>query len=923
MTEPAQPPAVVQTPAFPKRPGYGIGGKKIRLLTNHWQALTMPARPIYQYDIDIQPATTMSINRRVFRQIVEENAKGTDAKFADRASKIVYDGRKIAFAPIKLDFGTEEAAVFSCDLPEDNGGTTAPGAKPGPAAEKPREATQKEGAEGGKQRRLFKMAVKLAATVDVERLKKFIKGEAAHGQVPQDAINAFDVLVRHTPTTLPECVPVGRGFYLPWLFSRSAADRNLTGGAEAWNGAKISMRPGEGVMLLNADLATSAFLQPGPLVEVCKSILGGRADFARPIPEGSLLVLDRALKTYTVHTTHRTTGRKRYRLARFSKTPASATMFESDVGGARRKISVAEYFDSAYGIKLKYPHLPCVECGPAGKRVIFPIEVCEIPPGQRLMRKLDERQTSAMIKVAQQVPRSRLNRTSEAVNAFIGPAREGTEYRESAYLSAFDVRLGVDPLTLDARLLPPPTISYSPKSAEKTVMPRDGAWNMRNKQVANGVTLGSWSVLVFENPARMPKQKVTDFVKMLTQTLKATGVNVTELNPPLRYARPEPAETIEDNLKAAYMDAGQGCKKKPQMILCILPDTNPRRYAEIKRVSDTVIGIITQCMQKKHCDRPNAQYCANLTLKINVKLGGFNSFLGRDAQNRPLLPFIADGPTLVLGVDITHPGPFEGEGRPSIAAMVGSLDAQCARFAATIRLQRAQGTARRSDIIQDVHGMVTELLRAFFQTSQVKPGRIVVFRDGASESQFNEIRQTEIKAIKRACSDIERASGGKGTYEPKITFVVVTKRHNVRFFPEKKEDADKSGNVLPGAVVDRTIVHPVEWDFFLQSHAGLQGTSRSSHYHILHDENSLTPDVIQNMTYRLCYLYARCTRSVSVCPPVYYADLVATRARFHFKGLEWSGESSAVSGGESEKGKVWDERWARVKEDLRKVMYFM
>lgn len=30
---------------------------------------------------------------------------------------------------------------------------------------------------------------------------------------------------------------------------------------------------------------------------------------------------------------------------------------------------------------------------------------------------------------------------------------------------------------------------------------------------------------------------------------------------------------------------------------------------------------------------------------------------------------------------------------------------------------------------------------------------------------------------------------------------------------------------------------------------------------------------------RLCYLFCRCTRSVSVCPPAYYAHLAALRGK--------------------------------------------
>lgn len=56
----------------------------------------------------------------------------------------------------------------------------------------------------------------------------------------------------------------------------------------------------------------------------------------------------------------------------------------------------------------------------------------------------------------------------------------------------------------------------------------------------------------------------------------------------------------------------------------------------------------------------------------------------------------------------------------------------------------------------------------------------------------------------------------------------------------------------------------------------------------MYDENNFTPDSLQELTYRLCYIYGRATRAVSIVPPAYYADLVAARARFHRRGENWS-----------------------------------
>lgn len=54
------------------------------------------------------------------------------------------------------------------------------------------------------------------------------------------------------------------------------------------------------------------------------------------------------------------------------------------------------------------------------------------------------------------------------------------------------------------------------------------------------------------------------------------------------------------------------------------------------------------------------------------------------------------------------------------------------------------------------------------------------------------------------------------------------KRFRVRFNPIT--NADRSGNCPAGTIVDTGITSPVEFDYYLQSHGGLLGTSRPSHY---------------------------------------------------------------------------------------------
>jgi eukaryotic translation initiation factor 2C len=116
-------------------------------------------------------------------------------------------------------------------------------------------------------------------------------------------------------------------------------------------------------------------------------------------------------------------------------------------------------------------------------------------------------------------------------------------------------------------------------------------------------------------------------------------------------------------------------------------------------------------------------------------------------------------------------------------------------------------------------------------------------------------------------------------YTPPITYITVLKRHNARLFPGSPDAVDLNGNVKPGVCVDQGITLAHGFDFYLNSHKGIQGTVKPAHYHVLHDENHFGSDAIQIATYWLCYTFCRCTRSVSYCPPAYYAHLVAERGR--------------------------------------------
>lgn len=263
----------------------------------------------------------------------------------------------------------------------------------------------------------------------------------------------------------------------------------------------------------------------------------------------------------------------------------------------------------------------------------------------------------------------------------------------------------------------------------------------------------------------------------------------------------------------------------------------------------------------------NLSYKLYCILQINAKTNGSNHVLAKNFK-----PPIARKTVMYVGADVTHPSP-EQTNIPSVVGVAASYDLEGFRYNCCYRLQ-----GPKDEMIRDLQNIVIKQLRQFKQTNQSLPELIMYYRDGVSEGQFQEVLTIELRAMQAAAASVQQG------YKPNITFIVVQKRHHARFFPTANCPTEgRNNNVQPGTIVDRYITAPNQYQFFLVSHAAVQGVAKPTKYCVLYDDENCNPDQLQALTYYLCHMFTRCNRAVSYPAPTYYAHLAAYRGRVYIK----------------------------------------
>lgn len=721
-----------------------------------------------------------------------------------------------------------------------------------------------------------------------------------------DVIQLFNIIMSKAPHTTRDVNNVGQNKFYLIPQHPDVEQYDLGGGLEALRGYYASVRPFIGRLLLNLNVANGAFYKAMPLVNLL-SEAGLRSHeqreaFIRMLKVKVIYKKDgdstppvERIKTIVGFAKPHPgkPGLKRFGNAREITFEFAAS---STPGAQKQDITVFDYFRQQRGITLNRPDLPVLNVGTRTDPQYIPPELCHIIPGQPYRRFLAPNQTTGMINFAVRTPNANAmsiagdqNQPGNALKLF------GLANTASQSVNHFGFGVDTQMITVQGKILPPPQIKYK----DKQLTVSGGSWNCANRKFVKPGRFGTWQVLVINRTGNrstlvneprdnsMPAPEV--LFKALGDHLKDYGIAMGTRLPTRSITLNTPfdahCEANDQELRGEFVRAETN---GVNLLFVVLPETDKWLYARIKFHGDVKFGIHTIGAVGSKLQKPlerQGAFMGNLALKFNIKGGG----VSHEIPNIFAKPALDDN-TMVVGIDVTHPSPGSATGAPSISCVVASTNSQLFQWPGSIRAQTG-----RQEMVDGLDEMIGERLKHWQKLNKRLPGKIVVYRDGVSESQYDQILTLEIPRFEEA---FEKLYGEKKNW-PKMTVIVVGKRHHTRFYPTTEENKDaRTGNPLPGTVVDRGIVGRVLYEFYLQTHASLKGTARPAHYVVIKDDILFEADALQKFTKDMCHLFNRATKAVSICPPAYYADLLCERGRcYRYSDLaENNDNASSVSG---------------------------
>lgn len=898
---------------MPLRPGYNTQGKSILLFANYMNLAIEQGLEFFRYAIDIGPGSDKKVPsvkrcKRLVQLLLEEH-------FANERGHVATDSRTNLISAKKLDKinENEENTEFSVRWKEAD------------------EIEYRDDAV------TYVMKVTFTGPIAVSDLINYLTSANVSDffASKSEVLQALNIVVGEHPKSRGDVGSRGANIHFP--LNPDPSDRfSLGEGLEAIRGYFVSVRAATARLLVNVQVKYVAVYEHGSLA----SLIGKNPT--------SLFNLEKFLKTVRVALTHfrdknGNPVRREKTIWGFARKGDGASLKDKSPRGVTKKgqkgaqeipfgagpheiefwmdtpvepMKTPGYITVAYWFKIRYnmdvdKKFPVVNVGSRDSPTYVPVDICQVVAGQPAKMKLSGKQMRQMLYNTVDT-RSPGDNANSIVNQ--GAPLLGFPPKTNKVLEAFGLNPNSDLITVPGRTLQAPRVTYRDISGKKPLDAtiKEASWNLyRMTFYETGKSTLRWTWVVV-NPVATYEQ-FTDGKVGCKRRIEAWAKNAQNTGILLS---PKPSVdgveiTSRDMFDPAFKRlAGESLN----FVLVVLPFQDTSLYNTIKYLCDIHYGLIHSCVvvDRKFL-RESPSYDANVAMKVNLKLSGTNHIVGGDQ-----LGIISQGKTMLVGIDVTHPSPGSAKNAPSIAAIVASVDKNLSQYPAQLHVQT--GKQEKVDAL-DI--LLKSRLKLWHAKNNEYPENIIIYRDGVSEGQYDMVVAEELPQLRKACREL------CGEKPPRISIVIVGKRHHTRFYVTKADDASKSHNPPNGTVVDRGITEARAFDFFLQSHSALKGTARPAHYIVVHDEVfkkmpvqapfKNAAEVLIDLSHKLCYTYNRASKAVSICPPAYYADKVAERARCYLHDMFDPKDAASEASAQSDKM----QKMVTLHEKVKNIMFYV
>lgn len=307
------------------------------------------------------------------------------------------------------------------------------------------------------------------------------------------------------------------------FFARGQARSPLGSGVEAFKGVFSSIRIAHNIaggpcLSVNVDVANGTFFTEMDLPEMVRELCRARTVqdlqtmFAKAKQDWHRSPMYRFLRALThvtvikKHMPGKNGPPPEFKIHRFLNKDAYDATFESD----GRRISVAEYFRDKYKQNVNRS-LPLVELTKKGELV--PMEALHITQNNRYKIKLDEKQTSNMIKFAVTLPKERWAAVQHGVGML--------NWANDPYLKNYGLQISPNRAEVKGRVLPTPEPTFTDSKVDAKSASQ-GRWSIDGKKflTPNTRPLKVWGVAIVSNGPRatismeQAKNFFTQFVKI-------------------------------------------------------------------------------------------------------------------------------------------------------------------------------------------------------------------------------------------------------------------------------------------------------------------------------------------------------------------------------------------------------------------------